>query len=120
MKSTCFSVALAVFNTVLASMGNVTKAEAPQGLRKLPGAQGVVVNGQDVATNPELKPIPGTAVEVTSLQPLLSLPSSTAGNTGVAATLTSLEGSAIVTSTPEIGLVTSSVSLGSIRRKSRY
>jgi hypothetical protein len=68
MKQSIFSTAFAIFGTV-----------ASVNLKQLPSAQGGLValgSGEKSGAAPELKPIPGSAVAVQSLQPLSSLPAS--------------------------------------------
>lgn len=83
MKAPCFSAALIFLGAGLALAGNSPRAEAPQGLRQLPGAQGVVANADGTTAAPELKPIPGSAVQVSSLQPLLPVATSANGVTSL-------------------------------------
>lgn len=117
MKSTCFSTTLVFLGAGLASAGNTPRQEAFQGLRRLPGAQGVVVSREDVTAAPELKPIPGSAVQVTSLQPLLPVATSAVVDiSDLLATSTSALTTESGTSTANVlgtGLTTTSVSQAS-------
>ncbi|KAK9417852.1 hypothetical protein SUNI508_01609 [Seiridium unicorne] len=114
MKPAHFSSILAALGTALAAAGSHPRAEAPEGLRKLPSAQGVVVNGEEAEASSQLKPIPGSAVEVASLEPLLPLSTSAVANTGLAiasttATSASLAGAAGITSVAATALAITSL-----------
>lgn len=115
MKSTYFSIVLASIGARSAFASNLPRQNnGTEGLRRLPGAQGVAVDGSNGAASPGLKPIPGSAVQVESLQPLLPLSSTGLANAGaigqsVSVTLTSAAAAATLTSA--VVLTSASVSL---------
>ncbi|ETS87510.1 hypothetical protein PFICI_01338 [Pestalotiopsis fici W106-1] len=116
MKSTCFSIVLATIGARLTLANNYPRQNnGTEGLRRLPGAQGVAVDGSNGAASPGLKPIPGSAVQVESLQPLIPLSSTGLVNTGAAGqsisvTLTSAEGAGAATLISSVVLTSASVS----------
>lgn len=114
MKSTYISVVLAAVGSTLTSASNHPRQEdSPQGLRKLPGAQGVAVEGSNGAASPSLKPIPGSAVQVESLQPLLPLSSTGLVNTGAIGQSLSVALSSAAGASSITGVVQTSASVSS-------
>lgn len=109
MKSTYLTAALAiVLGARLISAANSTNTagdrSSPLGLKALPGGQEAVVTGEQGGQ--ALKPLPGSAVAVASLQPLKPLPGSEIANTGLQSLSAITIASQLATTTAAIAQLT--------------